>query len=85
MELRIVEARRAICDFSKKTAHCQSGVIFDKHLGVNYSLALLKRVMVDLALLAEGEEVGKVGEVELVDHLEEEVAFLTEEEGAFSF
>lgn len=40
--------------------------------------------MLDLALLIEGEEVGNVGEIEFVDHFEEEVAFLAEKERALS-
>lgn len=85
MQLWIVEARRAICDFSKKTAHCKGGVVFNKHLCVNNSLALLQHVMMDLALLVERVEVGKVGEVELVDHLEEEAASLPKKQRTFSF
>lgn len=36
--------------------------------------------MIDLALLVEGEEVRKVGEVQFIDRLEEKVAFFAEEE-----
>ena len=83
MQLRVVKARRAVSNLGKETAHCESGVVFDEHLGVNYFLALLESVVLDLALLIEGVEVGKVAEIELVDHLEEEVTSLAKKQRAF--
>lgn len=40
MQLRIIKARRAISYLGKETAHCESGVILNEHLGVDYFLGL---------------------------------------------
>lgn len=84
MQLRIVETRRTVGYLGEETAHCQSGVLFDEHLSVDYFFALLESVVGDVALVIEGEEVGEVGKVQLVDHLEKEVAFLAEKKRTLS-